>query len=1213
MNQVSGLADRRVRAPGSAALAAIVIAIAAFPLLAHSGTRIPYNGEFHAQLDEVFFVSDHGRDGHAVPAKLDAYRTFVEKKLRFLEGHVTNLETIDRGRSDASAKKRFSELDTAIALEQILALLARMQETPDLAEAHDLAAEILMLEYATRSYTDPIGSIKIPVHLKNMVFEWRAPNRTTARGARREASNLVNPETGEFHTHDELESLIRAGFDISTLDPPDESPFWRAKRDIAAVDIIENYFGGGDPVHQGIASEFPPFRGAEFKFDKLHLTQSKPKIDVFFADADCAALTKKNQAHCRQKVKLKFGMETHADPPANALLSALGFNVDVSAHLKDVRVHLGNESLRDVERDWIGYFDRQRVHTYIPLESVLKEKRVDPDAGERDATLVFHETVAELKPPESLRIGYFSFSWGMAQQMREARALFLFNAWIANSDMKDEENNKVVLRRDASGHFRMYLVQQDLGHSLGAVLPERPAAFSWDLVETDFVAKAFGWARGSIELNYIDLQENGLLENATYADLKWMARRIAQLTRAQIEAAMGLGHWPGGIAQLYTEKLINRRNQLVTAFGLEGEYPLLAVDRHLTVNDGSVVDGELMRNRWEDSPINFDRYWQDLLGPVGRFLADRVKKGIQFGVAAIDVIDPGDIDIAAGISVLPRILVRMSRDVHLNPTPQGAFDQYIVVDSMELGVRVGIGYIGSVEGSWVKKFQLAYPKATQSEAIGSGMAVLNFLLPYDVRRGRLPEKYVLFREDAYKYGARVSSDSTSFLGPLGMGAHHNWVVAQRSVIDHRGADPIVWIDSPDDVEREGNLFLELGLLQVPFFGVGSRDGSLEGKALVLDGSRLGELADDGVAIFDHIVQRADFSDADKISVGSPTRATSDYASRWSWWNLIFVTWRSRSLEEHITLRDGLGTALHEGRQAEKRRTYSWSFLDNGETQELAVEGYLDVQGSPDGGPAIAVTFSVDDLNTHSDEFDSYYGLLTGLGAGQTYLATDFEAADWEVSGQPDGRWTRLLTKGVIQLRGRALERLLEVDADAYWLRLAKKLQLAPRHFARLLKLAAKSDSKEAAARQRSLRGRSHRLLIRRSLGVLDTLERARRADSEHERLRLLVQAVYSANFRRGDTFDPIMLATLLEEIDAAELIEQRDLSVQGRIYKAFEDENNLPERRDIVGRLGEAQAFPGTQYRFFPFDGVELYEMLDWVRENRREAGASTKESNAVR
>jgi hypothetical protein len=155
--------------------------------------------------------------------------------------------------------------------------------------------------------------------------------------------------------------------------------------------------------------------------------------------------------------------------------------------------------------------------------------------------------------------------------------------------------------------------------------------------------------------------------------------------------------------------------------------------------------------------------------------------------------------------------------------------------------------------------------------------------------------------------------------------------------------------------------------------------------------------------------------------------------------------------------------------------------------------------------------------------------------------------------------------------------------------------------------------KESLARQRSLRGGSHRQVIRRSVGVLETLERARRAPSDHERLRLLVLALYRANFRRGDTFDPVILTTLIEEIDVSQLVEQRELFVEGRIYKAFEDQSNLPERMDIVGRLGEESSFPGTQYRFFPFDGVELYEMLDWVREIRVEDGASTTESDTVR
>jgi hypothetical protein len=98
-------------------------------------------------------------------------------------------------------------------------------------------------------------------------------------------------------------------------------------------------------------------------------------------------------------------------------------------------------------------------------------------------------------------------------------------------------------------------------------------------------------------------------------------------------------------------------------------------------------------------------------------------------------------------------------------------------------------------------------------------------------------------------------------------------------------------------------------------------------------------------------------------------------------------------------------------------------------------------------------------------------------------------------------------------------------------------------------------------------------------------------------LRLLVDAVYRSCFRSGDTFDPVILATLLEQAGMAELIERNQIAVQARVSKAFEDEQNLPERRDVVGRLGTVKDFRQVRYRFFPFGGIELYNMLNWVSE----------------
>ena len=55
--------------------------------------------------------------------------------------------------------------------------------------------------------------------------------------------------------------------------------------------------------------------------------------------------------------------------------------------------------------------------------------------------------------------------------------------------------------------------------------------------------------------------------------------------------------------------------------------------------------------------------------------------------------------------------------------------------------------------------------------------------------------------------------------------------------------------------------------------------------------------------------------------------------------------------------------------------------------------------------------------------------------------------------------------------------------------------------------------------------------------------------------------------------------------------------VRARIRKAFDDQHNLPERRDVVGRLGSDDDYDPVEYRFFPFGGIDLYNMLNWVSE----------------
>ena len=224
-------------------------------------------------------------------------------------------------------------------------------------------------------------------------------------------------------------------------------------------------------------------------------------------------------------------------------------------------------------------------------------------------------------------------------------------------------------------------------------------------------------------------------------------------------------------------------------------------------------------------------------------------------------------------------------------------------------------------------------------------------------------------------------------------------------------------------------------------------------------------------------------------------------------------------------------------------------------------------------------------------------MLERIGSGQHYLPAEFDAMDWEVSGAADGRWTRMRTDGSIHLYYEALRRLMRVDEAAFWNLLGSNLGMSPRGFTRQRELARASVSKHDLVARRSPKGRLTRSIIRRSRAALKVLRESAAGASNKERMSLLVEALYRSNFKNGHSYDPVILATLLEQAGAAEMIENEEIAIKARVSKAFEDENNMPERRDIVGHLGAPADFEPTRYRFFPFGGIEFYNMLNWVNE----------------
>jgi hypothetical protein len=113
----------------------------------------------------------------------------------------------------------------------------------------------------------------------------------------------------------------------------------------------------------------------------------------------------------------------------------------------------------------------------------------------------------------------------------------------------------------------------------------------------------FSWEFGRI------MSQNVLLNHpyagafngeTTFEDARWIARKIGQLTRDEFKAIVAESHFPHDIQAIVLEKLIARRNHMVTLFKLDKD-PLIVtkIPFKTNVNIGSVRHGEVNQEYYE--------------------------------------------------------------------------------------------------------------------------------------------------------------------------------------------------------------------------------------------------------------------------------------------------------------------------------------------------------------------------------------------------------------------------------------------------------------------------------------------------------------------------------------------------------------------------------------------------------------------------------------
>jgi len=382
--------------------------------------------------------------------------------------------------------------------------------------------------------------------------------------------------------------------DPSRIDPPD-STFWKKPAAIAQASLFHCF--GRD--------EWPDYSEIVWEY-------SEPKTS--FGTNPGFKLK-----HGDMELKAKFG-EQHSEPFNVRIFHALGFNAEQTDYARSLRIKYDRRLFREFNlhkelklRFYAlglipgGYVSVQRYHdpfqfitgavlkdgarlTGAELKRRLLREPEQAHAGEDAASfdaafesqieyLITCPANVQFREPGVQNLGPWEFGGLGHENLRELRGVALLGAWLGWVDVRfDNTRLKLVGSGDAV-EVKHYF--SDLGGGAGKGVglfswhPERPNLFEWTFTKPRRVQ---GRGRMTIPfriVNYRPVDVAPAFEEMTWDDARWMARLIGQLTEEQIVQGLVASGWGSAEVRLLTEKLVNRRDQMIRDLELTGEVPLL--------------------------------------------------------------------------------------------------------------------------------------------------------------------------------------------------------------------------------------------------------------------------------------------------------------------------------------------------------------------------------------------------------------------------------------------------------------------------------------------------------------------------------------------------------------------------------------------------------------------------------------------------------------
>lgn len=1110
--------------------------------LIQASEHLPFNSQLKKLIRDTFY-----KDGRPCPEKIARYRALIEQRYNEVRGNLKHFYVLEKDTSNKKAGKKIEKKDECRAYEILLDYISQLEHQDDTIKFQFLALKIFRLDYALKIQARKLASVELIEKIPFSLRPKKIPIHKTPRG---EASNLVNPETGLFYSQAELQALKKQGGDVSKLNPPSDGSFW-IDLDVSRIDVADYYHSGKDPLHNGLGIIFP---ANTVYFDKIRKTQSKPKVDVFID-------------HNGQKVeyKLKIGAEVYSETTCAALMTALGFSADISEYVKDFKVVLGKVTYNDFYREWKSYYGGYDPERYI------KEKGKD----EQGNYIIFHEGVLESKPSGLLRVGRWAYGGNGNGGLREVRALLLFNMWVSNLDLKESENNKLILRKFGDEQ-KFFHIQHDMGFSFGKTYMERPGMFQWNLVKkkTDHY----------IHMNFSCLVDNSLFDYVTYADARWMARLIARLTRKQITDAVILGGWPEPLQKLLVEKLIARRNQLVNAFGLTGEktpegdtITSLKYDRYLTTADGVVENGKLKVYRFEGYPQYFGPRVNEILALILKGLRNGAVDTVVNFLSTVKYIVIKPEDFGLDRRIVSKIIIRTNREIEQNPYPADVSESFLVKDSMEIGLRLGYGTVVSGDIAYARKYTLVYPVETRDEGRFHDKFILNVFLPFKNRGRNLPPNHVVMLEDYLEGRGKFRLRTDPEIVQVECALSASKIYLNRRFIgfkDNLHSNRAVFFeDNSLYNELRFRVFLDfLRVFRSTPFNASVQKGILNRDYVEMDTSDLRSNPGKQEALEQLLM----YGDPTLVKKTGQTKYFRDrFTEKKKHIKFLGLLKRKSVFRvdriEETNQHSSLNKTNQDRIQVESRKLKSWRFFDNGERHLSNIR----LTGKAADGNAeteqIHFSFQVNDRSTHDGELkNGYLNFINTLALKDNFIPFD------STLHTTNRLWGHTQTFVNIILYPEAIEELINAGETRIWEALADVTGNPADYWRR--------ESRPNYSRGRPvIRRYSHdRYLAVKTDYFIRELRRARACDGL-KRMRRVVNACRKASYTSGQSFEPALLAVIHK------LVGKDNIYIDALVTMPANKEQLFPARAPLYNELGIDREIKIPIFQFIFDDPSEIY------------------------